>query len=97
MKEINGLASEILHELRVESRRRFILLIITISLLFASNIAWLVAWNLPDDTITESYELDGDSGASVIYNEMGSNSKLSNEVKTNEQGTGDEDKDIQTK
>ena len=69
--ESNGLASELLHEIRVESKRRFILLIICIVLLCASNIAWLIAWNLPDREVTESYELQGEDNANVIYNNDG--------------------------
>lgn len=68
---VENLATEILHELKMESRRRFILLIVTISLLFVSNVAWLIAWNLPDEVATESYELMGEDSANVIYNQMG--------------------------
>jgi len=68
---VENLASEILHELKLESKRRFVLLIVTISLLFISNLAWLVAWNLPDETVTESYELQGEDSANVIYNQLG--------------------------
>ena len=75
------LATEVLHELKLESRRRFILLIITIILLFSSNIAWLVAWNLPDSKVSEEFELEGDNGANVMMN-TGNNSMLSNEVQS---------------
>lgn len=68
---VENLASEILHELKLESKRRFVLLVVTISLLFVSNLAWLVAWNLPDETVTESYELEGEDSANVIYNQLG--------------------------
>ena len=47
------------------------MLIIAIILLFASNLAWLYAWNLPDRQTTESYELDGQDDANVIYNSQG--------------------------
>ena len=76
--ESNGLASELLHEILVESKRRFVLLIICIVLLCASNIAWLIAWNLADREVTESYELQGEDNANVIYNNDG-------EVKVNGQ------------
>ena len=68
---MENLATEILHELKLESKRRFVLLLISISLLFASNIAWLIAWNLPDKEVTESYDLSGEDSANVIYNQLG--------------------------
>lgn len=68
---MDNLASEILHELKAQTRRTFILLIITVILLFASNIAWLVAWNLPDKEVSESYELQGEDDANVVYNDSG--------------------------
>ena len=81
---VENLATEILHELKAESRRRFILLIVTISLLFASNIAWLIAWNLPNEQTTESYDLSGEDDANVIYNQLG-------EVKVNGENQSNED------
>lgn len=68
---MDHLATEILHELKLESKRRFVLLVISMSLLFVSNIAWLVAWNLPDNQALESYELNGEDSANVIYNQLG--------------------------
>ena len=71
--EERRLAVELLHEIKKESQRRFVLLVICIILLFASNMAWLVAWNLPLDseTVTESYELQGEDDANVVYNSEG--------------------------
>lgn len=68
---VENLATEILHEIKLESKRNFIMLIIAIILLFVSNIAWLYAWNLPDKQVTESYELDGQDDANVVYNSQG--------------------------
>ena len=68
---VENLATEILHEIKLEAKRNFIMLIIAIILLFASNIAWLYAWNLPDRQTTESYELDGQDDANVVYNSQG--------------------------
>lgn len=68
---VENLATEILHEIKLESKRNFIMLIIAIVLLFASNLAWLYAWNLPDKQTTESYELDGQDDANVVYNSQG--------------------------
>lgn len=71
--EERRLAVELLHEIKKESQRRFVLLVICIILLFASNMAWLVAWNLPLDskTVEESYELQGEDDANVVYNSEG--------------------------
>ena len=80
---MENLATEILHELKLEARRWFILLIISTFLLFISNIAWLIAWNLPEHEITESYELTGDDDANVVYNEDG-------DVRIHEQNKGSE-------
>jgi len=68
---MENLATEILHELKAQSRRYFIMLVITVILLFASNLAWLYAWNLPDKDVSESYELQGKDDANVIYNNKG--------------------------
>ena len=73
--QFESLATEILKELRAESKRRFVMLILTIALLFASNISWLIAWNLPSRSVSESYDMMGDNGADVIYNEVGDGSK----------------------
>ena len=43
----DSLASELLHEVKASSRRWFILFIITLFMLFATNSMWLYAWNLP--------------------------------------------------
>lgn len=68
---MDNLATEILHELKAQCKRYFIMMVIVIILLFASNIAWLYAWNLPDKDISESYELQGQDDANVVYNDSG--------------------------
>lgn len=74
----NSLATELLREIKKESQRRFVLLIICLALLFASNMAWLIAWNLPMEKVsTETYEMNGEDYANVFYNDEG-------EVKINE-------------
>lgn len=62
----NSLAMELLHEIKRESRRRFIIIIVLISLLVLTNVSWLVAWNLPNYE-TESYDLQGDNQSNVIF------------------------------
>lgn len=68
---MDSLATDLLRELKAESKRRFILLIICIVFLFGSNMAWLVAWNLPIDDTVESYEMQGEDNANVVYNSKG--------------------------
>ena len=68
---MESLATEIIHELKAQTKRAFILLVICIILLFVSNIAWLIAWNLPDKEVSESYELQGEDEANVVYNDSG--------------------------
>ena len=87
---MESLATEILHELKAQARRNFILLIVTIILLFTSNIAWLIAWNLPDKQVTESYELQGEDDANVVYNSQG-------DVKIDGQDKGEENNGVEVK
>lgn len=57
------LASELLHEIKATSRRWFILFIITLIVLFATNLCWLYAWNLPyEETTTTVTQDSGDDG-----------------------------------
>ena len=42
---VMDLASELLHELKNTSKRWFVLFLITLILLFTTNILWLYAWN----------------------------------------------------
>ena len=87
----DSLATELLREIKRESKRRFILLVVCISLLFASNMAWLIAWNLPSERATteESYELQGEDNANVVYNTQG-------EVSINGENKGNEEDDSST-
>lgn len=62
-----NLATEILHELKKQTNRYFIMLIIAIILLFASNITWLIVWN-NYKSVVESYDLNGQDNANVVYN-----------------------------
>lgn len=62
--EETKLASEILKELKTNCKRNFILFIITLVLLFATNAIWLYAWCLPVEettsTITTTVDQDTD-------------------------------------
>ena len=57
------LATELLHEVKQQSKRWFMAFIIMLGLFFVTNIAWLIAWNLPTEeattTVTQSSEDDG--------------------------------------
>ena len=87
---MESLATEILHELKSQAKRNFVLLIVCIILLFTSNIAWLIAWNLPDREVTESYELQGEDDANVVYNSQG-------EVQIDGQSKSEEDNSIESR
>lgn len=73
MEDNNSLASEILGMLKTQLRNAHIVIIILIIALFASNVVWLYAWNLPTDvTTTESYDIDSEDNGNAIYNDTGS-------------------------
>ena len=63
-KQENSLASELLHEVKATSRRWFVLFLITLLLLFWTNMAWLYAWNLPAETTIQQ---DADNASSNNY------------------------------
>ena len=67
----NGLASELLHIVKMQSRRWFIAFVIVLVMLFGTNLAWLYAWNLPEDVTSESYEITAEDEGNAIYNESG--------------------------
>lgn len=65
------LALELLREIKSSCKRWFILFIITLILLFATNLIWLYAWNLPAETSTESYDIDSEDNGNAVYNNSG--------------------------
>lgn len=67
----DNFAFEVLKHEKLNTRRWFIITIICVTLLFVSNMAWLIAWNLPSEEVTDSYELQGEDNANVIYNSEG--------------------------
>ena len=85
MMEDNKLALELLHEVKKTSKRYFILFIITLALMFISNVIWLYVWCLPvEETSSISTTVDQDSsdnsnntyingGGEVDYDETNSN------------------------
>ena len=73
MEENNEtLASELLKELKVTSKRWFLLFIITLFLLFITNVIWLYAWNLPtEETTSTSYDIQSEDDGNAIDSESG--------------------------
>lgn len=70
--ENEGLASDCLHIIKEQSKRKDIVIFLLIVIIFLNNLAWLVAWNLPIEEIeTETYELQGDNESNVFYNGEG--------------------------
>ena len=65
------LAKEMLSEFKSTSKRHFVIIIILILSLVFSNLAWLYCWSLPNETSTESYELQGSEDANVVYSNQG--------------------------
>ena len=64
--EDEKLAVELLHELKSSCRRWFIAFIIAIVMLFATNLTWLYAWNLPTDSESTTISSDDNSNANYI-------------------------------
>ena len=60
------LALELLHELKSSCRIWFIAFIIAIVMLFATNLTWLYAWNLPTDSESTTISSDDNSNANYI-------------------------------
>ncbi len=61
------LTIELLHIIKEQARRWFIAFIVCLAALFASNIAWLYAWNLPTEESAIAVEADDNSNASYIH------------------------------
>ena len=64
--EDEKLAVELLHELKSSCRRWIIAFIIAIVMLFATNLTWLYAWNLPTDSESTTISSDDNSNANYI-------------------------------
>lgn len=74
MEDNNSLASEILGMLKTQLRNAHIVIIILIIALFASNMMWLYAWNLPIEETTETVTKDGEG----INNYVGNDGDVTN-------------------
>lgn len=70
--EDNTLAMELLHQLKSNMRKWFIAFIIVLIMFFASNIAWLYAWNPPtENTTTTTYDADSEDNGNAVINDEG--------------------------
>ena len=67
--EDNKLATELLREIKAQSKRWFILFLVTIILLFVSNALWLYAWCLPleESTITTQTTVESNDSGNANY------------------------------
>ena len=74
MEDNNSLASEILGMLKTRLRNAHIIIVILIIALFASNMMWLYAWNLPIEETTETVTQDGEG----INNYVGNDGDITN-------------------
>lgn len=69
--EEDRLALELLKQIKSDAKRWFIAFIITLLLLFLSNIAWLYAWNLPQEATSTEYDIDSEDDGNAVYNGNG--------------------------
>lgn len=68
----DNLATELLKELKSTSKRWFILFIITLFLLFITNVLWLYAYSLPtEETTSTSYDIQSEDDGNAVYRESG--------------------------
>ena len=65
------LTLEIFKELKKTIKRYFIAFMILLFFFFATNIAWMIAWNLPSEDTTQSYDIDSKDNGNAIYNDDG--------------------------
>lgn len=68
----DNLATELLREVKATSKRWFILFIITLFLLFITNVLWLYAYSLPtEETTSTSYDIQSEDDGNAVYSESG--------------------------
>ena len=65
------LALELLTHMKTTIKRLFIVVIVLLIMLFATNIAWLYCWNLPSEEGKSSYNIESKDNGNAIYNEDG--------------------------
>jgi hypothetical protein len=75
-----------------KEKRYIIALVISVFLIFASNIAWLYAWCQYDYSSTESVEIDSGEG---VANYIGRNGSITNGENTSDQNTDPQKEEFQ--
>lgn len=66
----NNLATELLHEIKLQSKRWFIAFIVCLILLFSSNILWLYTRCLPVENESTVVGSNDTGNASFIHGEV---------------------------
>ena len=61
------LALELLMQMKTTIKRLFIVVIVLLIMLFATNIAWLYCWNIPTDSASTSISQDSDDNGTNNY------------------------------
>ena len=69
--EEDRLALELLKQIKSDAKRWFIAFIITLLLLFLSNLTWLYVWNLPQEATSTEYDIDSEDDGNAVYNSNG--------------------------
>ena len=65
----NNLASELLREVKSQSKRWFIAFIVCFSILCVTNVIWLYAWTLPAEDSVVTIESNDEGNANYIDGE----------------------------
>ena len=65
------LALELLMQMKTTIKRLFIVVIVLLIMLFATNISGLYCWNLPSEDGESSYKIESQDNGNAIYNEDG--------------------------
>lgn len=83
------LTTELISEVKANGKRWMKAFILILILFFLTNIAWMIAWNLPaEDTTTTEVEQQGDNGNN---NYIGNNGDINNgKAKGNNDKNGQE-------
>lgn len=76
--EDDRLAVELLREIKSTCRRWFILFIITLIMLFGTNLMWLCAWNLPCEETVIAQDCETYGTNNFIGNDGDINGKTDN-------------------
>ena len=70
-KTDDTLAVEVLREIKTQSKRYFVLLVVTVILLIITNFIWIMGWKKYNEHKVQSYDLRGTDYSTVFYNNQG--------------------------